>query len=261
MAAAGFTGCEVGNKYPKDPGELKTYLQPRKLEIASAWFSSFFTEHREKETITDFQKHMAFLKAMGAKVIVVCECGHCIQGKALPVLDEKPVFSNNQWDQLEKGLATLGRMAADHDMSIVYHYHMGTGVQTASEVDRLMAATDPQLVSLLLDTGHAYYTGDDPLAIFEKHATRVKHIHLKDIRETVLQQVKQKRMSFLDSVKEGVFTVPGDGVIDFPPVFRAIQDIDYQGWLIVEAEQDPEKAPPLEYARMARKFIKEQSGL
>ncbi|MBU2509883.1 myo-inosose-2 dehydratase [bacterium] len=261
MAQAGYTGTEVGNKYPREPEELKRYLNPLKLRVASAWFSTYFTEGKKDETIIGFQRHMEFLKEMGASVIVVCECGFCIQGKNLPVLEEKPVFNNRQWELLKTGLEGIGQMAAANRMKIVYHHHMGTGVQTRAEIDHLLGITDPQLIYLLLDTGHITYSGDDALILAEKYGTRIKHVHLKDIRRKVLEQVRTEKMSFLDSVKAGVFTVPGDGMIDFIPLFKLFERINYQGWMVVEAEQDSGKANPLEYARKAREYILKNGGI
>ena len=140
-------------------------------------------------------------------------------------------------------------------MKIVYHHHMGTGVQTTEEIDRLMENTDPDKVSLLYDTGHLVFSGEDLDEVYQKHQSRIKHIHFKDIREEVLKEVKENNDSFLTGVKKGAFTVPGDGMIDFSPIVRAIYESDYQGWIIVEAEQDPAKANPFEYALMAKKYM------
>lgn len=256
MALAGFTGTEIGNKYPKDPEVLRPFLDLRGLSVASAWFSSFLTTKPIEETIAAFKEHRDFLHAMGAKVIVVSEQGHSIQGQDLPIFDAKPVFTEDEWQLLTSGLETLGDVAAEKDMAIVYHHHMGTGVQTTDEIDRLMAETNPEKVSLLFDTGHLVFSGEDPMAIYEKHQDRIKHIHFKDIREDVAKQVVETKISFLDAVKLGVFTVPGDGMIDFKPVVAAIDKSGYKGWVVVEAEQDPALANPLEYAIKARTYIK-----
>jgi inosose dehydratase len=256
MAEAGYHGCEVGNKFPRDPDTLRAALLPYNLSIASAWYSSYFTENRADETLSGFITHMNFLKAMGANVIVVCECGHSIQGKAQAILGNKPVFTNHQWELLINGLHTIGRLANENNMAIVYHHHMGTGIQTEEEIDRLMLESDPNLVSLLFDTGHLYFAGNDLLAILNKYESRIKHIHLKDIRGDVLQQTKQNQLSFLDAVRAGVFTVPGDGCIDFDPIFAGLLKMNYKGWWVVEAEQDPEKAIPLVYAKMAREYLR-----
>ncbi|NLL43306.1 MAG: myo-inosose-2 dehydratase [Firmicutes bacterium] len=262
MALAGYEGSEVGNKYPRDPEVLKKALEPRGLEIASAWFSSFLTTKELSETVTEFIKHRDFLHAMGAKVIVVAEQGHSIQGQMdTPLHANKPVFTDAEWDRLVDGLHHLGALAHEKGMQIVYHHHMGTGVQTFPEVERLMGATDPELVSLLLDTGHIAFAGGDPVKMIEKFGPRIKHVHFKDLRAEVEQAVETEQLSFLQGVKRGVFTVPGDGRIDFVPIIDGLNEIDYKGWIVVEAEQDPALAPPLEYARKARAYIKEKAGL
>ncbi|MEG2937507.1 MAG: myo-inosose-2 dehydratase [Vagococcus sp.] len=256
MALAGFTGTEIGNKYPKDPDTLRPFLDLRGLSVASAWFSSFLTTKPIEETISSFKEHRDFLHAMGAKVIVISEQGHSIQGQNLPIFDAKPVFTEDEWQLLTSGLETLGDIAAEKEMDIVYHHHMGTGVQTTEEIDRLMAETNPEKVSLLFDTGHLVFSGEDPMAIYEKHQNRIKHIHFKDIRKEVAKQVVETKISFLEAVKLGVFTVPSDGMIDFKPIVSAIDASGYKGWVVVEAEQDPALANPLEYAIKARTYIK-----
>ncbi|MCX7970228.1 MAG: myo-inosose-2 dehydratase [Negativicutes bacterium] len=262
MALAGFSGCEVGSKFPRDVAVLKKALSLRKLSVASAWFSSFLTTDSYERTAAAFVSHRDFLRAMGARVVVVSEQGHSVQGQMnTPVFDGKPHFSDQEWQRLTDGLENLGRLAKEVGMTLVYHHHMGTGVQTAAEIDRLMAATDPEQVSLLFDSGHLTFAGENPLAVLEKHVSRVRHVHLKDIRSEVLTRVHQDRMSFLQAVKAGVFTVPGDGMIDFRPLFKVLDEHGYQGWLLVEAEQDPALANPLEYALKARSYIRETTGL
>lgn len=262
MALAGYVGTEIGNKYPKDPEVLKDYLKPRNLKVASAWFSAFLTTKPFEETKKEFIKHRDFLHAMGAKVIVVAEQGHSIQGKIeQPVFQNKPYFTDEEWDKLTKGLEALGELAHEKNMEIVYHHHMGTGVQTTEEIDRLMENIDPDKVKLLFDTGHLVFSGEDPIEIFNKYKSRIKHIHFKDIRREVAKEVKEKKDSFLNAVKKGTFTVPGDGMIDFKPIMKAIQESGYEGWIVVEAEQDPSKANPYKYALKARRYIKEISGI
>jgi len=261
MAAAGFTGSEIGNKYPMDPDVLKPALEQRGLQISSAWFSTFFSEEgRGGETVDKYVEHMNFLKVMGARVVNVCECGHCVQMGSRHVFD-RPEYSDEQWQLVAQGLNLIGEIALENDMINAYHYHMGTMVQNLEETDRLMELTDPGLVHLLVDTGHAHYAGDDPLSIVQKYGPRIRNVHLKDIRQEILDMVHSGKMSFLDSVKAGVFTVPGDGCIDFSPIFKALAEKGYQGWFVVEAEQDPDKANPLEYAKMARNFIRENAGI
>ena len=261
MAAAGFTGSEIGNKYPRDPDVLKPALEQRGLQISSAWFSTFFSEEgRSDETVDKYVEHMNFLKAMGARVVNVCECGHCVQMGSGHVFDRQE-YSDEQWQQVAEGLNMIGEIARENEMINAYHYHMGTMVQNLEETDRLMELTDPALVHLLVDTGHAHYAGDDPLSIVLKYGPRIRNVHLKDIRQGILDMVHSGKMSFLNSVKAGVFTVPGDGCIDFFPIFKALAEVDYQGWFVVEAEQDPDKANPLKFAKMARNFIRENTGI
>lgn len=261
MALAGYTGTEIGNKYPKDPETLKQFLEPRGLEVASAWFSAFLTTEPYENTFEKFKEHRDFLWNMGAKVIVVSEQGHSIQGRDLPIFEEKPKFTDQEWDLLTKGLEKLGDLAHERDMEIVYHHHMGTGVQTTDEIERLMENTDPEKVSLLFDTGHLVYSGEDPLGIFEKYHHRIKHIHFKDIRKDVMNEVKNEQDSFLTGVKKGAFTVPGDGMVDFTPIWKAIEQSGYEGWIVVEAEQDPSLAIPFIYAKQAREYIKNITNL
>lgn len=261
MALAGFAGTEVGNKYPKDPAILKKQLDLRGLSVASAWFSSFLTTKPLEETKKAFLAHRDFLKAVGAKVIVVSEQGHSVQGKPdVPIFGHKYVMNDGEWKRLCDGLNELGALAAEKGMKLVYHHHMGTVVQTTDEIDRLMADTDPDLVYLLYDSGHLVFSGEDALAVLKKYTKRIKHVHLKDVRPDVLTGVHEKNMSFLQAVRAGAFTVPGDGCIDFAPIFDILSENDYEGWLLVEAEQDPAKANPLEYAMKARGYIREKTG-
>lgn len=262
MALSGFSGSEVGNKYPRDTEVLKKALSLRGLEIASAWFSSFLTSIPFEETAKAFIEHRDFLHEMGAKVIVVSEQGNSIQGQMeTPLFANKPVNTEEEWKLLLKGLPRLGDLAAEKGMKIVYHHHMGTGVQTTVEIDRLMEGTAPEKVSLLYDTGHLVFSGEDHLAVLKKYVDRIHHVHLKDVRMNVVERVHSEKMSFLQAVKSGVFTVPGDGVIDFKPVFEVLSEAGYKGWFVVEAEQDPAMANPFEYAVKARKYIRETARL
>ncbi|MDR0710291.1 MAG: TIM barrel protein, partial [Spirochaetaceae bacterium] len=184
-----------------------------------------------------------------------------IQGQEKPIFDAKPVFTGEEWNRLCAGLNKLGALAAEKGMKLVYHHHMGTGVQTAAEIDRLMENTDPALLGLLYDTGHLVFSGEDHLALLDKWMKRIGHVHLKDIRPAIHKKVIAEKWSFLKAVKEGTFTVPGDGCINFVPVFEVLKNAGYSGWWVVEAEQDPAKANPLEYAIKARNYIREKAGL
>lgn len=262
MALAGFTGCEVGSKFPKDPEVLHKYLDIRGVQVCNQWFSSFLLTKPYEEVEKDFIEHIEFLKKMGAKVVGISEQSYSVQGELdTPIFGHKHVMNDEEWKRLCDGLNRLGQCAKDHDMILTFHHHMGTVVQTAEEVDRMMENTDPELFNLLFDSGHLYYCGEDPVAVLKKYAKRVKHVHLKDVRSEVVERVKKEDMSFLDGVRAGAFTIPGDGDIDFDPIFKILEDTDYEGYMVVEAEQDPAKANPFEYALRARKFINEKTGL
>ena len=261
MALAGFTGCEVGNKYPKDTVVLKKALDLRGMQICNAWFSTFLTTKPYEETEKEFIKHITFLKEMGAKVVGVSEQGHSIQGTDLSIFDDKYVMNDEEWEMLCTGLNKLGKVAKDMGIALTFHHHMGTVVQTAAEIDRLMENTDPEIFNLLFDSGHLAYCGEDYMYILKKYVNRIKHVHLKDIRPDVIADVKAKGESFLQGVRKGTFTVPGDGVIDFEPIFNVLAENNYEGYVLVEAEQDPAIANPFEYAVKARKYIAEKAGL
>ena len=261
MALAGFTGCEVGNKYPRDTAVLKKALELRGMQICNAWFSSFLTTKPYEEVEKDFIEHITFLKEMGAKVVGMSEQGHSIQGTDKPIFEAKYVMNDEEWDTLCTGINKLGKVAKDMGIKLCFHQHMGTAVQTEEEIDRLMANTDPELFGLLFDCGHLAYCGEDYMSVLNKYADRIRHVHLKDIRPEKVEQVKREHLSFLQGVRLGTFTVPGDGVIDFKPIFDVLEKTGYEGYVLVEAEQDPAIANPLEYAIKARKYIAEKAGL
>ena len=263
MALAGFTGSEVGNKYPKDPEVLKKALELRGVEICNQWFSSFLITKPFEEVEKEFRAQLAFLKAMGAKVIGASEQSHSVQGQLdTPIFGHKYEMNDQEWDTFCTGMNKLGKIAKEeYGIALTFHHHMGTVVQSLAEVDRMMENTDPEYVSLLFDTGHFTYCGEDPLEVVKKYVHRIKHVHLKDIRPEVVEQVKKENMSFLAGVRAGAFTIPGDGCINYDPIFKVLEEAGYEGYMVVEAEQDPAKANPLEYAIRARKFIAEKTGL
>lgn len=263
MALAGFTGSEVGNKYPKDPEVLKKALELRGVEICNQWFSSFLITKPFEEVEKEFRAQLTFLKAMGAKVIGASEQSYSVQGQMdTPVFGHKYEMNDEEWDTFCTGMNKLGKIAKEeYGIALTFHHHMGTVVQSLAEVDRMMENTDPEYVSLLFDTGHFTYCGEDPLEVVKKYVHRIRHVHLKDIRPEVVEQVKKENMSFLAGVRAGAFTIPGDGCINYDPIFKVLEDAGYEGYMVVEAEQDPAKANPLEYAIRARKFIAEKTGL
>ena len=263
MALAGFTGSEVGNKYPRDPAVLKPMLELRGIEICNAWFSTFLISRPYAQTEAAFKEHVAFLAAMGAKVVGVSEQSYSTQGiQSQPMFEGKYEMNDAQWDALCDGLNRLGRLSLEeYGVALTFHHHMGTVVQSAAETDRLMAGTDPTYVSLLFDSGHFAYCGEDPTELVRRYTKRIKHVHLKDIRPEVVAKVRENRWSFLEGVRQGAFTIPGDGCVEFDPIFACLAESGYEGYMVVEAEQDPARANPLEYAIRARKFIREHTGL
>jgi len=263
MALAGYKGSEGGCKYPKDFDVLKKALDLRGLQICNMWFSSFFTTFENDRTYDAFEKHMDFTYGLGARVIGVGECGVTVHGQEdTPLFPNAPILNEEQMKNLAEGLNELGRRAQKKGMKVGFHPHVGTGIQSLEEIDRLMELTDPELVGLLFDTGHSTIAGEDPVAILKKYINRVVHIHVKDVRREVFEQVKAGNHSFLWGVKNGMFTVPGDGsCVDWDSIFSILKGSDYEGWIVVEAEQDPAKANPLEYAIKARKYIHEVCGL
>lgn len=263
MALAGFTGSEVGNKYPRDTEALKKALQLRGMEICNQWFSCFLLTKPLEEVEQEFRNQLSYLKTMGAKIIGVSEQSYSVQGMVdTPIFGHKYVMNDKEWEVFCKGLNRLGKIAKEeYGISLTFHHHMGTVVQDEAEVDRMMENTDSEYVSLLFDTGHFAYCGVSPLKMVKKYTGRIKHVHLKDIRKEVVEKVKAEKLSFLDGVRLGTFTVPGDGCIDFDPIFKVLEVSGYEGYMLVEAEQDPAKANPLEYAIKARKYIAEKTGL
>ncbi len=265
MALAGFTGCEVGNKFPRDIAVLKKALQLRGLQICNQWNSYELTTKSLEENKKSFTLLLDFLEALGTKIIGGGETGNSCQGKKdVPVFEGKGMLNTHEeWKKFTHGLNELGKIARDRGMKLAFHHHMGTCIQTAAETERMLQETDPGYVFLNYDCGHFYFAGEDPVKCLSRFISRTAHIHLKDIRPQILQQVKDNRMSFLDGVKAGVFTVPGDkeGCIDFDGIFETLKKSDFKGWMVVEAEQDPAKANPLEYAMIARKFINKKTGL
>jgi len=263
MALAGYKGCEVGNKYPKDPAILKEALDLRDMQICNRWFSSFILTKDFDEVEKDFRANCEYLKAVGAKRIGASEQSYSIQGQMnTPVFEKKYVMNDVEWKRFADGLSKLGRIARDdYGITLVYHHHMGTVVQTAEEIDKMMDLCDKDAVYLLFDSGHLAYCGEDYLAVLKKYATRIKHVHLKDIRPQIVKKVKDEHLSFLQGVRLGAFTVPGDGCIDFAPIFEILEKANYEGWMLVEAEQDPSIANPFKYAKMARAYIKEKANI
>ena len=263
MKLAGFDGCEVGHKYPEDKTVLKHMLDARNLTIASKWFSSFLVDKPYEEVEAEFIKELDYLSYVGATAINVSEQSGSIQGQLdTPVLDDKKrVLTDEEWDRFTTGLNKLGKIAADRGFKLCFHHHMATVVQTFEETKRLMDNTDPRYVYLCFDTGHFTFSKEDAVKAAKEFGPRIGHVHLKDIRPDMMEKAYAEGFKFRKAVLEGCFTIPGDGCVDYPGVFKALHDAHYEGWFIVEAEQDPAKANPLEYAKMAREYIKKTAGI
>lgn len=256
-ALAGFVGTEVGGKFPMDPEVLKKALDLRNLKIASQWFSSYLCSAPYMENEENFIKQLEFLKAMGADRINVCELTRCLFAEDCSMFgSNKPNATDEEWERLCDGLNRLGKIAQDNGFKLCFHHHMATVVQTLEETRRLMDNTDPRYVYLCFDTGHFAFSKVDAVAAVKEFSDRIGHVHLKDIRPDKLELAYREGFCFRKAVLEGCFTVPGDGCVDFKGVFDVLESAGYEGWMIVEAEQDPKKANPFEYALKARDYIR-----
>ena len=244
---AGFAGMELGHKFPREPIALKAVLDRHGLDLVSGWYSMALLERDAEAEWVAMQDHKNLLEALGARVLIVAETSNAIHGDIAVPLSRSPRLSEDQWPVFCDRLSTLAGRLAGEDMQLVYHHHMGTVIQTGDDVDRMMQMTR-SAVHLLLDTGHLTFAGADPAAVARKHRQRISHVHTKDVRADVLANVRRSDLSFLDAVVAGVYTVPGDGMVDYPAVFAELGG--YDGWVVVEAEQDPAKANPLTYAKL-----------
>ena len=254
-AAAGYDGVELGHKFPRDPAVLKSVLDKHDLALVSGWYSAELLSRNAKTEIDCMQEHAALLSAMGCNVLVFAEVSGCIHSRRDTRLSHRPRLRGDGWKEFGERMTVVARAAADLGLTLCYHHHMGTVVQSRDDIDALMNATGDE-VQLLLDTGHAYFAGADPVSLASTYAERVAHLHCKDIREFVLKSSVNRDCSFLDSVLDGVFTVPGDGCIDFASVFAQLDRSGYSGWAVVEAEQDPVVAHPLTFARSGCEYLR-----
>lgn len=246
---AGFEGFELGNKFPHQASVLGPILARHQLKLVSGWYSGELLTRSVEEEIAAVQDHLTLLRELGANVMVFCEVTDCIHGKQQVPVNQRPHFPAERWAEYGAKLTEFARYTQSQGVQIAYHHHMGTMIETEQDIDLLMQHTGEE-VGLLLDTGHLTFAGVDPVAVAARWAKRINHVHCKDVRPAVLAEVKNKKMSFLNAVLAGVYTVPGDGCVDYPAVFRELKRVNYQGWLVVEAEQDPAIAHPLTYARL-----------
>ena len=247
--AAGYLGIELGHKFPRDPTVLKPLLDRFGLALISGWFSGRLLERSVRAEIAAIEPHSSLLVAMGCRVLVYAETSGSIAGDRRRPLSGRPWLGAGDWHDFGVRLTELADHLSARGIGLVYHHHMGTVIESEAEIDHLMAVTGDK-VGLLLDTGHAGYAGVDPAALARRYGARIRHVHCKDVRHEVLARVRAVDTSFLDAVLAGVFTVPGDGCVDFAGVLEELGAAGYDGWLVVEAEQDPVKAPPVAYARL-----------
>lgn len=243
----GFQGMELGHKFPREAGALKVALAPFKLACISGWYSAELLRRDAKAEMIALRPHLDLLKAMGSKVLVFAETSNAIHSDRAMPLSQRPVLAANEWASFGQRMSEVAEMTFDEGIRLVYHHHMGTVVQSEADIDALMENAG-EAVHLLLDTGHATWGGVDPAILARRYRDRISHVHTKDVRAAVRDDAHRGDWSFLDSVLAGVYTVPGDGMVDFAAVFRALPD--FAGWVVIEAEQDPAKAHPKTYAAM-----------
>jgi myo-inosose-2 dehydratase len=248
---AGFEGMELGNKFPREATALKAALAPFGLACIGGWHSIELLKRSAKEEFDLAKAHRDLLKAMGTSVFIVAETSNAIHGQRAKPLSQRPVMKAGDWTIYGARITELAERLAAEDLRLCYHHHMGTIVQSLADIDALMAHTKPP-ANLLLDTGHATWAGADPVDLARRYKARISHLHCKDVRKKQMEEARTGDWSFLDSIlgkgKDlGVYTVPGDGIVDYVAVFEALKG--YSGWVVLEAEQDPKKANPLAYAK------------
>ena len=253
----GFDGIENGHRWPQDdPEALRALLAGYGLKFISGWHSLNLLAHSVEEEKRAIQPHLDKLKHNGCKVAIVCETSNSVQGLAQP-LSTRPVLDAAGMRDFGAKVETIAQYCADQGIDLVYHHHMGTVVQSPEDIDAFMAATGPA-TKLLFDAGHCYFGGGDPAAVLARHIGRVRHFHAKNVRRKVRARVEVEGLSFMDGVRAGVFTVPGDqeGAVDFGPLLQILADNAYDGWIVIEAEQDPAVRNPLLYQTLGLATLK-----
>ncbi|MBL8573920.1 MAG: myo-inosose-2 dehydratase [Hyphomicrobiaceae bacterium] len=243
----GFVGMELGHKFPREADALRAALAPFGMACVSGWYSAELLLRDAEAELAALRPHLDLLKAMGSTVLVFAETSNAIHGRINTPLSRRPRLAAGDWAEYGRRISQVAEATLREGVRLVYHHHMGTIVQSGADIDAFMAATG-EAVHLLLDTGHATWGGADPAALARRHRARISHVHAKDVRADVMARAAAEDWSFLTSVLNGVYTVPGDGMIDYVSVFKALPG--YSGWVVVEAEQDPKEANPLAYARM-----------
>jgi len=259
IQSLGLKGTEMGRKFPTDVSKLKEELAKRDIQLVSQWKSVLFSDPTYvEEELVAFRNHAAFLSQMGSKVISTCEVGGSLHFDPRRTPNEREVIRLDEagWESLAKGLNAAGRIALEYGLKLTYHHHGGTAIESPEEIDKLMALTDPGSVFLLFDSGHALYGGAEPIELLRKHYDRVAYVHLKDVRPDKLEEERAAGSDFVTCIRHGVFTVPGDGCIDFQPIISELVNRNYEGWALLEGEQDPGEHPAREYAYQALQYLK-----
>jgi inosose dehydratase len=246
---AGYAGTELGGKFPREKAVLKPILDGYGLALISGWYDGRCAEKSIEAEFEAILPHLSLLRDMGCRHVVYADTSFGRHGAIWGPISQRPVLPADEWPGYGRNLTVLAERMADFGVGMAFHHHMGSIVETDAEVGLLMRHTG-KAVGLLYDAGHSVFSGGDPLALVKAHADRIVHVHCKDARKTVLDHARATDMSFMDAVIAGIFTVPGDGFIDYPAVLRVLHDAGYSGWMVVEAEQDPKKADPLTFATL-----------
>ncbi|MGF1725290.1 myo-inosose-2 dehydratase [Photobacterium nomapromontoriensis] len=255
MAEAGFTGTELGTKYPREPEVLIPLLEKHGLVLASGWYSGNLMTLTAEEEIAAMQSHIKLLKAAGCKAMVFGEVSNTVHGDINTPLSQRVILTMDEWKvYCEKLTVVADYLLNEHDIKLSFHHHVGTICETEDDINLMMELTG-DAVHLTLDTGHITYGGGNPVTMIKRWGHRIGHMHFKDLRLDVMKTARDADKSFLNAVLDGVFTVPGTGDVNYDDVFAALKERDYKGWLLVEAEQDPAKAHPLTYAKTAYENI------
>jgi inosose dehydratase len=252
--AAGYAGIELGGKFPRTVAQLRPILQQYRLKLVSGWYDGRICEREAEQEFAAVEPHLTLLRDLGCKVVVYADTSRRQHDGIFRSASQRPALSDDEWPAYGRKITALAERMAAFGVRMAFHHHMGTIVQTDTEIDRLMATTG-EAVGLLYDTGHCLFAGGDPAALLARHIARVVHVHCKDVRRDVLRRALATDSSFMGAVLDGIFTVPGDGCIDYPALLRPLAEHGYAGWLVVEAEQDPRKAHPLTYARMGQRNL------
>jgi len=255
-AQIGYAGFELGNKFPKEPDALRSVLGKYHLECVSGWYSGQLA-HADRtvaQEIAAVAPHLRLLAENGATVMVYGEVANAIQGQPQALYKRPRFITQEQWQAYADKMTAFAAHTLAHGVRLSYHHHMGAYVESPADVDTLMALSGPEL-GLLFDSGHMTFGGGDAVAVLRKHIKRVSHVHCKDVRAGVMTLARNRNWTFLESVMNGVFSVPGDGCIDFAAILQMLYAHDYEGWLVVEAEQDPAVAPSYQYAQMGYQHL------